>query len=111
MWLTERNAWAQQENSVAIQTNSVRDSLIFRVRLDGITGFRLYFEDQLQAELPPFDEKYFAIKPQRNWSCIGTRDAGRTVDIIIYADCEKAKDGKLKTFWKAEDVPVTVAKN
>ena len=98
MWLTEQNAWAQQENSVAIQTNSARDSLVFRIRLDGMTGLRLYFEDRLQAELPPFDEKYFAIEPQRNWSCIGTRDGGRTVDIIIYEDCEKAKGDSLNTF-------------
>ncbi|MEM6844225.1 MAG: hypothetical protein AAF632_18555 [Bacteroidota bacterium] len=53
---------------MAIRTDSDQESLIFRVRLDGETRFRVYLEDHLYADVPLFNEKHFAIEPHRDWS-------------------------------------------
>ncbi|MEM6844652.1 MAG: hypothetical protein AAF632_20715 [Bacteroidota bacterium] len=98
-------SFAQELPSVAIRTDSGRDSLIFRVRLDGQTWFRVYFEDHLYADLPPFKEKHFAIEPQRDWSCIGMRETQKAFEVIIFANCEKARFAGLSKLYQAEDIP------
>ena len=112
--LVEQLSFAQTnefsiENSVAIKTTSARDSLIFRIRPKENTGLRIFFEDRLQGSIPPFKEKYFAIEPQSDWSCIGLRDTQTTVDIIIYEDCDNARDDTLKELYEAKDIPIIMA--
>ena len=99
-------ACAQDVPSLAIRTDSQRDSLIFRVRLDGQTRFRLYFEDRLQADLPPFEEKHFAIEPQREWSCVGIREVEGAFEVVIFADCKSSFGLGLKKLYQIEEIPI-----
>ena len=91
--------------SIAIRTDSERDSLLFRVRPGGQLRFRIYFEDWLQADIPPFQEKYYALKPQRAWRCVGIRETDESLDLIIFGDCQQAQGMKLIKLYKASDIP------
>lgn len=102
-------AYRAYGQSIKIATTSERDSLVLKIRLDEKVGLRIFFEDRLYADLPPFAEKMFAIEPQRDWQCIGLRDTEKTVDIIIYQDCQKATYNSLKQLWKAEEIPEVIA--
>jgi hypothetical protein len=90
--------------SIAIRTDSGRDSLIFRVRMEGQLRFRIYFEDRLQADVPPFQEKHYAIQPQREWSCVGVRQTDESMNLIIFGDCEQARGMNLSKLYKASDI-------
>ncbi|MEM6845675.1 MAG: hypothetical protein AAF632_25920 [Bacteroidota bacterium] len=60
-WIVGYCAYSQ---SIKIATTSERDSLVFKIKLDNQWGLRIFFEDRLYADLPPFAEKTFAIQPQ-----------------------------------------------